>query len=122
MAVLNGEIIAILVNGIKVGILDATYDAAMGGQDVTSMMGSGVRLGGVGVNVPGSCSFEVAYPKGFPIRATLDIRNGQIEARWDGGSIWLMTGADLTTPVGASAPEGRLTVSYEGNPWLEKTP
>lgn len=119
---LNSEITAALVNGVKVAIIDGSFSAAMGGQDITSLMGSGRRLGGTAANVPGSCSFEVAYAKGFPIRDTLDIRGGQIEVRWDGGSIWLMTGADLTTPVEGSAPEGRLSVSYEGNAWLEKTP
>ncbi len=113
---LNGEVKAIMVNSVKLPVVDSSFDSGRGGKERTSVMGSGVRLGSTGQNVPGSCSFEVAYPKDFDIES-LNIEDGQIRIVWDQKNEWLMTGADLMTPVGASAPEGRLSVTYEGDPW-----
>ena len=113
---LNSEIKTITVNTVKVPVIDSSFDSSRGGKERTSVMGSGVRLGSTGQNVPGSCSFELAYPRDFDLDS-LDIEDGQIRIIWDRKNEWLMTGADLMTPIGASAPEGRLTVSFEGDPW-----
>lgn len=118
MAQINSEVKALFVNEVQVPIVDGTFNFNMGGEERTSVMGSGRRLGSSGANMPGSCSFEVAYTKNFNPRATLDVTNAKIRVVWNRGAEWLLTGADCQTPIEGAAPEGRLSVSYEGDPWL----
>lgn len=119
MAQINSEVKALFVNDVQVPLVDGTFTAMMGGEEVTSVMGSGRRLGGSGANVAGGCSFEVAYTKGFDPRATLDVRDAKIRVVFNRGAEWMMTGADRSgTPPEFSTPEGRISVSYEGDPWL----
>jgi hypothetical protein len=118
MARINSEIKAAFVNDVQVPIVDGSFNSNLGGSERTSVMGSGRRLGSSEANQPGSCSFEVAYTKGFNLRGTLDVVEAKVRIVWNSGAEWLLTSADLSTPLEASAPEGRVSVSYEGDPWL----
>lgn len=118
MAQINSEIKKIFINDVQLPLVDGTANFNMGGQERTSVMGSGVRLGSTTANVPGSLALDATYVKNFDIRGIMDVENARIRVIWDRGAQWLMTGADLSTPLEVSAPEGRISANYEGNPWL----
>ncbi len=119
MAQINSEVKAIFLNEIPLPIVDGTFTSNFGGKERTSVMGAGRRLGSTNQNMPGSCGFDIAYNRDFKLRATLDVEDAKLRVVWDRGNEWLLTGADLASPLEGAAPEGRITVNYEGDPWLE---
>jgi hypothetical protein len=117
MAQINSEVKAIFLNDIQLPIVDGTFTSNLGGKERTSVMGSGRRLGSTAQNMAGTCGFDIVYTKDLDL-TTLDVEDAKLRVVWDRGNEWLMTGADLASPPEVAAPEGRVTLSFEGDPWL----
>lgn len=118
MSQLNSEVKALFVNNVQVPLKDGTFQWSRGGYQRDPVMGSGQKLGSTRAFQAGTCQFTIVYKRGTDLSA-FDIENGQIRVQWDRGDEWVMTNADLQTPISGSAGDGDIELEFNGNPWKQ---
>jgi hypothetical protein len=117
MPQINSEVKALKINGVKVPIVDGSFNWNRGGKTREAVLGSGQVLGPAEANAPGTCSFDLAYIAGSDPTAYDNLTNAQISVTWDIGAVWLLTRAFSTEPSSGTAGSGTYTLSFTGDPW-----
>ena len=100
MAQLNSEIRALFINGVAIPVKDGTFKWDLGGDERSSVNGTGRRLGSTSAFVPGSCGFTGVYRKGDNIRVMYDVTDAQIRIITNQGEQWVLDSADAMKPAG----------------------
>ena len=119
MAQINSEVRAIFINGgEKVPVVDGSFTWNRGGKSREAVLGSGGVLGQAETNMPGECSFDLAYITGMDPSDYDTITNAQIRVVFDFGAEWLLKRAFATEPSNGTAGTGVISLAFQGDPWL----